>query len=148
MDGPGFDWLARRLATDTNRRRAVRFLGASMASMLLGRGTPTAARDEGTLDDLPVCSRDSDCEPGLAPDPCVSVSCEGDLCITSIVECMPGFHCCGGGCVAPCGAGQTLDASCLCVGSEAVAGSDDSILVAAGSTPTAPLPSAGVGDDR
>lgn len=51
---------------------------------------------------LPGCRTDADC---ASSDPCVSSRCETGLCVATVIDCAPGYACCGaaGCCLLPRG---------------------------------------------
>jgi hypothetical protein len=111
MDGQRFDEIARTLGGGTNRRRILRALGA-----VIPGGMAIASRAGSAVAQAPtVCFQDSDCIEG-SDNPCSGASCVGGTCTFFIVDCIPGYGCCGNGECCPESAGSAAcssDADCV-----------------------------------
>ena len=114
MDGQQFDELVRVAAIGANRRQVLRALAVGLAGSLVfpNRKPGVAAQDAGAQGPA-KCATDSDCvDPDT--DPCTGATCEGGTCAFFIVDCIPGYVCCGNGeCCPDTGSGQCQsDADC------------------------------------
>ena len=95
MDGNAFDRMTRLWGASTDRRRALRLIGAGvMAGSWLGRGGTVAAAPSRLAQT--TCSQDADCQDADG-DPCTGGRCEGGTCTFTNAFCAPGFVCCGNG---------------------------------------------------
>jgi hypothetical protein len=61
------------------------------------------------------CLADTDCSP-TSGDPCEGVRCESGGCVTFMVDCTPGFVCCGNGVCCPVTGACFADADCAGLG--------------------------------
>ena len=112
MDGDAFDRIARFWGTCTDRRRALRLLGAGViAGTWFGRGKLIAAQTS-TVE--MTCLQDADCLDGDI-DPCTGGACVDGLCTYFIVDCIPGHTCCGNGACCPTGEPGSCMADTDCV---------------------------------
>ena len=108
-----FDAFAKALADNVTRRSALSRLGAGVAALFIG--STAAACDVGASD------RELTTGPAsraVSAAPTAKCKCKSNqVCFGSGCTCPPGTQLCGatGDCVAYCGAGQVLDASCACV---------------------------------
>ncbi|MGH2614782.1 MAG: hypothetical protein ACRDJC_06055 [Thermomicrobiales bacterium] len=113
MDGHSFDRIARLWETNTDRRRALRLIGAGiLAGSWVRRGGRAAAAQE-TVAQM-TCIHDADCRDGDA-DPCTGAACVDGFCTFFTVDCIAGYPCCGNGECCPAGAigGGQADADCV-----------------------------------
>ena len=110
MDGQRFDDLTRVWATGASRRWILRALVGSAAGALAvgSRLIGAAAQEAGPT----TCVSDSDCvDPDT--DPCTGASCVDGACSVFIVDCIPGYVCCGNGECCPETAQCQSDADCV-----------------------------------
>jgi hypothetical protein len=148
MDGERFDRLARGLAAGMGRRRLARAVLGGVAAVLLGGGSRALAQDGGDAaddgrrdcpdgcpdgqrcidgacrEDDGACREDRDCRDEA--DACIGGRCEDGRCVQFVVDCVPGYLCCGNGeccpqpCATdidcfvadPCQVGRCLDGAC------------------------------------
>jgi hypothetical protein len=113
VDGLSFDRMARLWGASTDRRRALRLIGAGViAGSWLGRGGGLAAAQTNVAQ--MTCTQDADCQDGDA-DPCTGAARQDGFCTFFIVSCIPGTICCGNGECCPVGGsgGCIEDADCL-----------------------------------
>lgn len=107
MDHHRFDHLTRQIAAATDRRSLIR---VAMAAALGVAASRRSARGQeeclGACD--AGCTNHRDCR-GKHDDPCISSMCINGLCVSAIVDCLPGYECCQGEC---CPRGCTLDTDC------------------------------------
>lgn len=115
-----FDRFARRFATVTDRRALFRATVATIAFHVLGGlGLVVVAQETcpgGCANDeictdrgcKTPCTRHPDCR-NKHVDPCVSTRCIDGVCVSAIIECLPGSVCCKGEC---CATSCELDADC------------------------------------
>ena len=103
-----FDLLARGLATAGDRRSVLRTVASIAAFALTGLHRSVVAQ-EGCLE---ACAEGEVCTGGVCStpcenhrdcrskhdDPCVSNTCLQGLCVTTIIDCLPGHECCKGEC--------------------------------------------------
>jgi hypothetical protein len=112
VDGHAFDRITRLWGTSTDRRRALRLIGAGiMAGSWIGRRKTAAAQTNmGQI----TCTQDADCQDGDL-DPCTGAACQEGFCTFFIVACIPGTICCGHGecCTAEATEGCTADTDCV-----------------------------------
>jgi hypothetical protein len=109
MNQQQFDRIARRFATAVDRRALLRAAVATMVAHALGGLGRVAAGQEvcpdGCAEDeictdrgcVTPCTRHPDCR-NKYDDPCVSNRCIDGVCVTAIVECLPGSACFDGEC--------------------------------------------------
>jgi hypothetical protein len=112
VDERAFDRMARLWGTSTDRRRALRLIGAGViAGFWLGRGKTTAAQ---TSAGQMTCTQDADCQDGDAAT-CTGAACQDGFCTFFIVSCIPGTICCGNGecCPVEVTGGCTADTDCV-----------------------------------
>jgi hypothetical protein len=111
VDGQVFARITRRWSIAADRRRLLRFLGASvLATWELRRGPSAVAQmDTGPM----TCTQDADCQDGDA-NPCSGATCLDGLCTFFIVDCIAGTICCGNGACCPDEASDscTTDTDC------------------------------------
>ena len=113
MDGHAFDRITRLWGTSTDRRRALRLIGAGvMAGSWARRGGAFATAQEAVAQ--MTCTQDADCQDGDA-DLCTGGICQEGFCTFFIVSCIAGTTCCGNGecCTAGGNGGCTADADCV-----------------------------------
>lgn len=109
MNEDRFDRVARAWATAADRRRLIRLLGTGLLAFVGSRRQRRDAAAQGF-----ACVEDAECADGDL-DPCTGATCVDGLCTYFIVDCIPGFACCGNGACCPAGAGGTCltDADCV-----------------------------------
>ncbi len=120
MNQQQFDRLARRFATAADRRVLIRAMMATIAvNAVGGLGRVVAGQEAcpgGCAEDeictdrgcVTPCRKNPDCRNKFV-DPCVSTGCEDGVCVSAIIECLPGSVCCKGEC---CASSCELDADC------------------------------------
>ena len=111
MNEQQFDRFARLFATAADRRALFRAVVATIAgSALSGLGLAAVGQEacpggcaEGEICTnsgcVTPCARHPDCRDKYV-DPCVSTRCIDGVCVTAIIECLPGSVCCKGECCA------------------------------------------------
>lgn len=113
-----FDRFARQIAAAGDRRSFIR---AVVAAAIAVAGSRQGARGQeacsGGCPEDQVCLSGA-CSPGCVnhrdcrskhDDPCISNNCIDGLCVSAIVDCLPGYECCQGEC---CAKGCSLDIDC------------------------------------
>jgi len=150
MDAERFDRMTRWLASERDRRRVVGGLVGVVASAGLGIGRGRRVVGQ-AAPPVETCAKDIDCAETVT-DPCTGSSCIDGVCATFVVECAPGFTCCGdaqccatGGCQAdaecpntgidPCTSSRCQAGGCVQVTVACAAGS-----VCCGAGQCCPLP--------
>jgi hypothetical protein len=120
MNHHQFDRFARRIATAADRRSLVRAMMAAIAVHALGGLERVAVGQEPCRGDcaddeictdrgcMTPCTRHPDCR-NKHVDPCISTRCIDGVCVTAIIECLPGSVCCKGKC---CATSCELDSDC------------------------------------
>lgn len=115
-----FDLLARRFATTADRRALFRAAVAAIAVHALGglgkavvgqEACPDGCAEDEICTDrgcMTPCANHRDCR-SKHDDPCVSNMCIDAVCVTAIIECLPGSECCEGEC---CATSCELDVDC------------------------------------
>jgi hypothetical protein len=107
VDEQSFDRIARALGANASRRVSLRIAAAAIlaATGPAGRrraaaaqGSPAPQRPPGPM----FCRQNDDCLSGEL-DPCTGAACVDGLCLTFIVDCIPGYVCCGNGQCCPPG---------------------------------------------
>lgn len=113
VDGRQFDRMTRSLGQRADRRGMLQRLAAGLLAGLWVRQARygTAAQDGG--DPLP-CTQDAECVDGDA-NSCTGGACVDGMCTFFIVDCIPGYACCGNGACCPTeGSADCLtDTDCL-----------------------------------
>jgi hypothetical protein len=119
MDQHWFDQLARRLGRVRDRRGVLR-AGLSALAITVGCGRGVAGQEAGCADGCPEehvcrdgacvrpCTKKGECR-SKHDDPCIYSDCVDGLCVSAIVDCMPGYECCKGKC---CEKGCMTDSEC------------------------------------
>lgn len=134
MDGHDFDRITRSWAGRTHRRGALQLLAAGLlAGWGWRQARPVKAQESPAAT---ACTQDADCADDDL-DPCTGASCAEGSCAYFIVDCVPGFVCCGNGACCPSGEpGACLaDADCLpesddpCAGARCEGGTCVAVLV-------------------
>jgi hypothetical protein len=108
MDPRQFDNLIRRVARRGDRRSLLRVL---VTAPLAAFGDPRRASAQAECPDgacAPACENHRDCR-SKHDDPCVSNQCLEGLCVSAIIDCLPGHECCKGEC---CPSGCETDDDC------------------------------------
>ena len=115
-----FDLVAKRFATAPNRRALFRAAVAAVAVDALSGLSRRVAGQEvcpgGCAEEeictergcMTPCGNHRDCR-SKHDDPCVSNMCSDGVCISAIIECLPGSECCEGEC---CATTCELDSDC------------------------------------
>ena len=127
MDERKFDGLTKAWGTGTDRRGLLRLAAASLFALWARRGGVSAAAQEAY--NPGICVTDEDCQDGDGSD-CTGASCLDGMCAYFVVDCMPGYVCCGNGACCPSGGTTTctVDADCVvadpdpCVGAKCLDG--------------------------
>lgn len=114
MDDSRFDGLVRLFGAEMGRRGLLRSLTTVAAGLVSWRAGAAGAqtecaepcgRNEVCIDGRCVksCTEDRQCR-NRRGDPCLGGRCEAGICVEFIVDCAPGYACCGNGecCPAPC----------------------------------------------
>ena len=115
-----FDLVAKRFATAPNRRALFRAAVAAVAVDALSGLSRRVAGQEvcpgGCAEEeictergcMTPCGNHRDCR-SKHDDPCVSNMCSDGVCVSTIIECLPGSECCEGEC---CATTCELDSDC------------------------------------
>ena len=114
MDDERFDRLA-RVAAGASRRQVLRAVGLGLAGGLIGRTrVPGVAAQEAGAPGPTTCVTDADCVDADG-DACTGGRCDNGTCVFFIVDCIPGYVCCGNGeCCPDAGSVQCQsDADCV-----------------------------------
>lgn len=122
MDGPQFDAFVRTCGKKRARRRTLQIVGTGL---LVAWGSRLVARTAGAQETSApdACAEDAECFDGDL-DPCTGGGCVDGLCTYFIVDCIPGYVCCGNGECCPGGEPGSCetDADCALSGDDPCAG--------------------------
>jgi hypothetical protein len=100
MDGSRFDLLTRRWSSRQSRRALLGGLAVGALSALDSRRVPGTAAQTADDSGMVPCAANADCLDGDL-DPCTGATCADGVCSYFVVDCVPGFTCCGGGICCP-----------------------------------------------
>ncbi len=118
MNHRQFDNFTRNIASAADRRHFLKaFFGGAVA--LVGLRNRGAAQQDcrGSCPEGEICGaggcfvpceNDRDCR-SKHDDPCVSMMCSDGACLSTIIDCLPGYECCEGEC---CPRGCDTDSEC------------------------------------
>lgn len=111
-----FDRIVRTLWSTLDRRGALRAMGAGLLAAYPRHAAARQAMAQ-TEPAPDTCAADTDCSDGDL-DPCTGAACVDGLCTYFIVDCIPGYACCGNGACCPAGEpGSCLaDTDCAPIG--------------------------------
>jgi hypothetical protein len=119
MESRRFDDLSRQLGSVRNRRRMLSVLGGAVVSGIWSHAARSAQDECATRCESGSYCSDGECVPGCSnhrdcrskhDDPCLLHECLGGVCVSAIVDCLPGYECCEGAC---CPAGCSDDSQCV-----------------------------------
>ena len=128
MDARRFDGLTKAWGTRTGRRETLRLAAIGLLALWTARRGETRADAQDAFNPG-ACVLDEDCQDGDGSE-CTGASCLGGMCAYFVVDCMPGYVCCGNGACCPSGGVATCaaDADCVtadpdpCVGAKCLEG--------------------------